>query len=95
MDTLCEVLISPCKKHLQKFTLHKHTCNLNQKMQHILTQNIKVNYKNNITCPPLVFIALFSVSQKSFLDFRKNHVFNINHVNLDLGMLTGTRTASA
>lgn len=62
MDTLYEVLISTCKKHLQKFTLHKQTCNLNQKMQHILIQNIKVDYKNNVTCPPLAFSALLSIS---------------------------------
>lgn len=58
VDTLYEVFISTCKMRLQQFTLHKQTCNLNQKMQRILIQNIKVNYKNNLTCPPLAFIAL-------------------------------------
>lgn len=74
MDTLYEVLISTCKKHLQKFTLHKQTCNLNQKMQYILIENVKVNYKNNVTCPPLAFIALHFI--EVFPWFQKNYGFH-------------------
>lgn len=80
MHTLYVVLISACKKHPQKFTLHTQTCSLNQKMQHILIWSIKVNYKKKVTCSPVAFTACLSTWQKPFFDFRKKiMVFLINH----------------
>lgn len=80
MHALYVVLISACKKHPQKFTLHTQTCSLNQKMQHISIRSIKVNYKKKVTCSPVAFTACLSTWQKPFFDFRKKIMFFlINH----------------
>lgn len=55
-------------------------------------QNITVNYKNNVTCPPLAFTALFLFHRNLPLNSEKPF-FHINHVSFDLDMLKGTRTA--